>query len=129
MEVLFKKVSVPLMMIHNNVYVFLSGIFVSLSINIFTSLCFERASLSKHWHLYLATLFFLLASALFMYIAAKISKFQNYIIEKRVIEHSKKHDIIIDATKNNRVKWVIIFALIVFIIIVGAVLLVMNFIL
>ncbi|MCM1286887.1 MAG: hypothetical protein NC240_01155 [Clostridium sp.] len=116
------------MLVNNNVYTFISGIFVALSVNIFTSLCFEKADIYAHWHLYLSTLIFLLTGALCMYFAAKLSKFQNYIIEKHVIDYGKKREIVLEATKNAYVKWTLIYIVQIVVFIFGIILLVLNYI-
>lgn len=125
---MYKKIWVPLMLINNNVYTFISGIFVSLSINIFTSLCLEKSSLCVRWYMYLATIFFLAASALCMYLAAKLSGFQNYIIEKHIMDYENKKSIVLDATKDKQIKWIMIYFSTVLIFMAGVVLLVFNFI-
>ncbi len=124
---MYKKIIVPLMLINNNVYTFLSGIFVSLSINIFTSLCFEKSSVYDSWFMYLASLMLLLASTLCMYLAAKLSKFQNYIIEKRIIDYENKKSIVLDATNKMHTKCVITYICTVVMVIGGTILLVFNF--
>ena len=105
---MYRKICVPLMMIDNNVYSFISGIFVSLSINIFTSLCIERYGLNDKWFMYLAALVFLLTSILCMCFAARLSRFQSYIIDKRIVDYEGKIDIILEATQNNKNKWILI---------------------
>lgn len=116
------------MLVNSNVYTFMSGIFVSLSINIFTNLCFEKRGFFSTWHMYFATIVLLLASALCMYLAAKLSRFQNYIIEKHITEYENKREIVLDAAKDNKTKWIITYACTVCMVIVGAILLVFNFI-
>ena len=116
------------MLINNNVYTFISGILVSLSINVFTSLCFEKSGLCANWFMYLATIVFLLASALCMYLAAKLSRFQNYIIEKHITEYESKKSIVLDATKDKGSEWIIVYICTALMVIVGVSLLVFNFI-
>lgn len=116
------------MLINNNVYTFISGILVSLSINIFTSLCFEKSGLCASWFMYLATIVFLSASALCMYLAAKLSRFQNYIIEKHIADYESKKSIVLDATKDKETKWIIVYICTALMVIVGVSLLVFNFI-
>lgn len=125
---MYKKICIPLMLINNNVYTFLSGILVSLSINIFTSLCFEKSSLCGSWFMYLASMVFLFASALFMYLATKLSRFQNYIIEKRISDYDSKKSIVLDATKKEHIKWIVIYVCEAVLVIGGVVLLVFSFI-
>lgn len=124
---MYSKICVPLMMINNNVYSFISGIFVSLSINIFTSLCVERFGLNDKWFMYLAALVFLLTSILCMYLAAKISRFQSYIIDKHIVDYEKKIEIILEATQNNKSKWILIYFCFALLIIIGSGLLTFNF--
>mgnify|MGYP001436650578 CR=1 FL=1 len=126
---MYKKIFVPLMLINNNVYTFLSGIFVSLSINIFTSLCFEKSSVYDGWFMYLSSLMLLLASTLCMYLAVKLSKFQNYIIEKRIIDYENKKSIVLDATNKMHSKYVITYICTIVTVICGTSLLVFNFVL
>ena len=125
---MYRKICISLMLINNNVYTFLSGILVSLSINIFTSLCFEKRSLCSSWFMYLASALFLLASALFMYLATKLNRFQNYIIEKRIIDYDNKKSIVLDATEKEYAKWVVSYICVAVMVIGGMILLVFNFI-
>ena len=125
---MYRRICIPLMLINNNVYTFISGILVSLSINIFTSLCFEKSSLCANWFMYLATIVFLFASALCMYLAAKLSRFQNYIIEKHITEYESKKSIVLDATKDKGTKWITVYICTALMVIDGVSLLVFKFI-
>jgi len=127
MKNLYEKVCVPLMLISNNVYTFISGIFVALSVNIFTSLCFEKSSIYSSWHLYLSTLIFLFVSALCIYLATRLSGFQNYIIQKCIIDYSKKRKIAVEATQSEYVKLTLIYILLLIMFIFGVALLILNF--
>ena len=124
---MYTKICISLMLINNNIYTFISGILVSLSINIFTNLCFEKSSLCDSWFMYLATIAFLFSSALCMFLAAKLSKFQNYIIEKNITDYERKKSIVLDATKDKKAKWVIAYLCTVIMVVVGTGLLVINF--
>ena len=124
---IYNRICVPLMLINNNVYTFISGILVALSINIFTSLCTARTDFTKGLYLYLSTVVFLAASAMCMYLAVSISRFQNYIIEKRIVDYDKRKGIVLDATRNELYKWVIMFLITIFAIWIGIGLLGMNF--
>lgn len=128
MRILYEKICVPLMLVNNNVYTFISGILVALSVNIFTNLCFEKADVYNYWHLYLSTLIFLFTSALCMYFAAKLSRFQHYIFGKRIIDYSKKREIVLEATQKAYVKWIIIYIVQIIAFISGIILLILNFI-
>ncbi len=125
---MYKRIFVPLMLINNNVYTFLSGIFVSISINIFTNLCFEKSRICDSRFMYLASIVFLLASALFMYLATKLSRFQNYIIEKHIFDYNSKKNIVLDATKQEDTRWVIIYICGAVMVISGIAFLILNFI-
>jgi len=65
---------------------------------------------------------------LFMYLAMKLSKFQNYIIEKRITDYEKKKSIVLDATKKAYTKWDTIYVCVVAMVFGGINLLVVNFI-
>ena len=78
--------------------------------------------------MYLASIVFVLASALFMYLAAKLSRFQNYIIEKRIIGYDNKKSIVLDATEKEHTKWVVSYICVSIMLICGIILLVFNFI-
>lgn len=127
MKILYAKVCVPLMLISNNVYTFISGIFVALSINIFTSLCLEEYSICSSWHLYLSTLIFLFVSALCIYLATRLNGFQNYIIQKCIIDYTKKQKIAVEATQREYVKFTLIYILLLIMFIFGVALLILNF--
>lgn len=71
MNWIYERICIPLMQINNNVYTFLSGILISLSTNIFTTLCFEKFELAKQWHIYLATLLFAASGAICIFLATK----------------------------------------------------------
>ena len=77
--------------------------------------------------MYLATIVFLLASALCMYLAAKLSRFQNYIIEKHIMDYENKKGIVLDATRSNPTKWMITYVCTAIMVIAGVILLVFNF--
>ncbi len=124
---MYKKIFVPLMLIDNNVYTFISGILVSLATNIFTSLCFEKIGFYTNGFMYIASLAFLISSALCMYISVKLSTFQNYIIEKRISDYEAKKIIVLDATKAIHLKWVIIYIITMFFSICGVLFLVFDF--
>lgn len=124
---MYRKICVPLMMVNNNVYSFISGIFVSLSINIFTSLCVERYYFNDKWFMYLAALVFLLTSILCMYLAANLSRFQSYIIDKRIVDYDGKVGIIVEATQTNKSKWILVYSCSAFLIFTGSGLLAFNF--
>lgn len=125
---MYRKILVPFMLVNNSVYTFISGILVSLSVNIFTSLCFEKSSFCSSWYMYVASLAFLFSSASCMFVSAKLTRFQNYIIEKRITDFEMKKNIVLDATKGSRVNWTITYICTVLFFSSGIIFLVFNFI-
>lgn len=113
MKIIYNRICLPLFFVNNNVYSFLSGILVSLATNIFTTLCFESEQKIAY---YLASIFFVVSSAICLYIATKVSGIQNYI-EKFNYENKKK--ILKDATKGEYRKWALIYLELLISIIVG----------
>jgi hypothetical protein len=107
------------MQINSNIYAFLSGILVSLSTNIFTTLCFESISLRSQWYNCLSTLLLMISGALCMYISVKVSSFQNFISSKQIKNHKDIREIIEDVTISRKQVWVICYAILVLITIAG----------
>lgn len=105
MKEIFKKICIPLMLVDNNVYAFLSGILISLSTNIFTSLCFEDFNIKTQWHLYISSFMLLISGAIKMFLAVKITRYQDYFISKQIRDTAEKRKIVIDITNSNYVKW------------------------
>ncbi len=129
MKGFFKKTCVPLMLISNNVYTFLSGVIISLAINIFSTLCIEKIDISSGWHLYVSFVLYLISGALFIYIATKVTTYQNYIASKQVIDSKEKAQIIMDFEETNACKWIIVFAFLIITTLGGCALLAINYIL
>jgi hypothetical protein len=111
------------MQINSNIYAFLSGILVSLSTNIFATLCFKPLNLVYQWHYYLATLLLITSGALCMYISAKTSVFQKFIANKQITEQTEIREIIEDTTEEHKHMWVICYSLFICLMIAGFVLL------
>lgn len=107
----FKSICVPLILIDSNIYAFFSGILMSLSTNIFTSLRFERIQYSYRPGQYLATFFFILSSAICMLISVKVVNIQNYFQSQKINDVEEKKDIVIDVTKKTRTRWFVYFIL------------------
>lgn len=106
---IIKKVLCQLLLIHNNIYTFISGIMISLSVNILTSLCFEEGGVASCLQLFISAILLFISSALFMLIASRISKFQNYILIKNVKNPENREGIVQDAIKGKARGWCIIF--------------------
>ena len=120
---MYRKICIPLMQVNSNIYAFLSGILVSLSTNIFTTLCFQPINMFYQWHRYLSTLMLVAAGALCMYISVKVVDFQNYITSKRITDPNEKREIIEDATEMRKKMWVVCYFLFIFLITTGIVML------
>jgi hypothetical protein len=108
---MYQKVCIPLMQIDSNVYAFLSGILVSLSTNIFTTLCFESVNQPYTRYYYISTLLLTIASALCMYISVKVAKFQSFIAAKNITDINKKISIILDITEKRKKRWIACYSL------------------
>lgn len=127
MKKIFLKFCVPLMLINYNIYVFFSGILLSLSTGIFTTLCLEKNSFQTVWHLYLSVILYFVSGALCIYISTKISSYQNYISTNSIIDSDEKKEIIIDFENNKKTEWIIMFVSLLLSLILGSVLLVLNY--
>ncbi len=126
MKKIFQKICIPLMLVDNNVYAFLSGILISLSTNIFTSLCFEPFNIKTQWHLYISSLMLLISGAIKMFLTVKITKYQDYFISKQIRDTVEKRKIVIDITKSNYVKWTLAYIVLITSLILGLCLVSIN---
>lgn len=115
------------MQINNNVYSFFGGILISLSTNIFTTVCFMKFNLLDQWQIYLAILFLTIASGASVYLATKMSSFQNYIYEKHKTQSTERKKIIEDLTNNKYKTWFWAYVLFIFSTLGGFVLLFFNY--
>jgi len=106
MEKTYHNFCIPLMQINSNVYAFVSGILISLSTNIFTTLCFEQFDLASQWHQYISTFFFACSGAICMAISTKVVNFQTYISSKQIVDSNAKREVICDATESKKVSWI-----------------------
>lgn len=97
----------------------MSGIAISLSTNIFTTICIDDISNYSQWNLFVSTIAFAIASATLLYMVAKMSGFQGFLDNTTEnFDTNWKDTIILDATKEDDRKWVIrFFALFIFLII------------
>ena len=110
---MYRKICIPLIQVNSNIYAFLSGILVSLSTNIFTSLCFEPLDLLHQWHHYLSAFFLIGSGALCMYISVKISSIQSYISNNRITTTDEIREIIKETTEERKATWVISYLLLI----------------
>lgn len=127
MNWIYERICIPLMQINNNVYTFLSGILISLSTNIFTTLCFKEFDLAKQWHIYLVTLLFATSGATCIFLSTKMTPYQNYIISKQIIDLSKRRTVIKDVTSGKKRTWVFSFFVLFVTSFAGIALLVVNY--
>lgn len=104
MKKFFLKLYLPWLQIDNNVYSFVSGIFISLATNIFTTLCFEEYIWREQWHYYLSTFMFLIAGALCLYIATKLNGIQSFINTLQAKPEDRK-ELLIEAVNAKHIQW------------------------
>lgn len=123
---MYDKILVSLMLISNTIYTFISGIFISLSINILTSLCFDKNEICNKNYIFVAAVLFMLISVFFMFIAYKISRFQEYIIDKHIIEYKEKESIVLDAIEGKRLKWIMLYLTVVILVLLAMITLILN---
>ncbi len=129
MKDMFKKFCAPLMLINNNVYTFLSGIIISLSINIFSTICIEETDVISSWHLYGSFILYLISGGLFIYIATRISSYQDYMSHNQIIIFDEKIKIIMDFEEKKAIKWFLVFISLIITTLGGSALLLLNYIL
>ena len=123
----YNSFCVPLMLINSEVYTFISGILISLSTNVFTTLCFEKFVLSTQWHLYLSTIMYAIAGALCIYLAYKMSGFQNYIKGKQILDSDEQKAIVKDVTSTEYKRFSISYISLIISVLSGTVLLIINY--
>lgn len=127
MNWLYEHICIPLMQINNNVYTFLSGILISLSTNLFTTLCFEKFEFSTQRHIYLATILFAVSGGICIFLATKMTAYQNYIISKQIVNSAERKSVIRDATSDRKPMWFVSFFVLIFTLIAGTALLFVNY--
>ena len=118
MKKIFEKLCVPLMLINDNVYTFISGILLSLSTGIITTLCMEKTPFNESWHLYASSV---------IYTIVGVSSYQNYITSNKIINKTEKKGIIKDHELHRCIFWVIYFLTLCLLLISGTVLLFLNY--
>ena len=117
MKTIFDYICYPLLHINNNVYTFLSGIAISVSTNIFSTIVTDTIGFCSQWNLYVSVLSFLISGALLLYMAAKMMRFQNLAFS----QNGWKESIIKDATNSDYKKWILRFSLVILFTILGIV--------
>ena len=78
---------------------------MSLSTNIFTTLCFEPSTYATHWQKFASSFFFIFTSSMCLVVSVKVVNIQNYFISKKISDNDEKQDIIKDITKSTRLEW------------------------
>lgn len=115
------------MLINNNVYTFISGIVLSLSTGIITTLCLEKTTFCLSWHLYCSSIVYTISGALFIYVSSQITSYQAYISSKQIIHQEDKKSIINDFEVHRYKFWVVVFLCLVITLLSGTVLLFLNY--
>ena len=132
---IYKKVVAPILLIDSNIISFIGGIVISLSTNIFTSLCFEKVSFVNKWYLYISALLYCISSLLLMIIGTKVSYYQGAIKSwsSQYNQNSKKDLLenklifIVDATYKKSIYWVMILLITLVTLISATIFLSLNF--
>lgn len=128
MRVIYKYICLPLLHINSNVYTFFSGIAVSVATNIFTTVCIDEIPFSRQWNLYVASFSFIILSGLLLFIATKISSFQEFANNPgNEFNNQMKEIIIHDATEQDYKNWVKRYFFVIVSLILGIVFLVTDF--
>lgn len=127
MNKLFKKICIPLMLVNNNIYTFISGILISLSTGMFTTLCLEKSTFSNTWYLYISVILYSISGAICIYIATKISSYQNYILANKIVITKEKHEIVEDFETTKQKTWFMFFTLLFLSLIGGTGFLLLNY--
>lgn len=127
MKKVFDHICVSLMLINNNVYTFISGILLSLSTGIITTLCFEKTPFWESWHLYASSIIYAISGALFIYVATRITAYQNYIASKQIVNRKTQREIIVDFEEHRYRFWVCEFLALILSLIFGTIFLFLNY--
>ena len=138
---IFQKSLWGLMGISDSVYVFLSGILISLFTNLLTSLCFEDWELGKNWCIIVTIGMSALSGGLCMLIAAKLSPLQNILkrdletfkeqdkVNGDLTQRSRRRKIFADLTKKSLWRWMLVYFLFITSFIASIVLMILKFVL
>lgn len=123
-----RRLLAAIMLFDYGAYTFISGVFVSLSVNIFTGLCIEKKAFTELWNLYIASVCFFSSSVLLMYISAKINRYQIYITEQNIKDFDEKKSIVVDFIRNKDGRWWKLIGITFLSAFFGVLLLILNFI-
>ncbi|MBR5479325.1 MAG: hypothetical protein IKU84_04030 [Clostridia bacterium] len=129
MKFFYQKICRPLMLVNYNIYTFISGIILSLSTGVFTFLALERtgkADILHDWHLYMSAVFYLVAGALCMYIATKLTPVHDHIRTYNKLKDSR-FDVLDGLYGEFDRGWVITFVILIASLLAGTVFLVLNY--
>lgn len=108
MKKVFSAICLPLLCVNNNIYTFISGIAISLSTNLFSTICIDGIHYCEQWNLYLASIAFATMSALLLFISAKLSGVQEFLrTSGKDYDHNLQKSIIEEATSGEYIKWVL----------------------
>ena len=124
---LFNKFCLALMLINDNVYTFISGILLSVSTGVVTTLCMEKTPFSQSWHLYVSSILYTVVGAMLIYVTSQVSSYQNYIAAKKIVSQAEKKSIINDFEKYRYRFWVVFYLSLFALTIFGTVLLFLNY--
>lgn len=129
MKWLYRKICIPLMLINDNVYTFISGIVISLATNIFTSLFMDKDSwhFINSWHMYVSVILYLVTGGVCICIATKIGPYHDYMKKNEYTDNKKKRELL-EGQNEKSLQWVIIFLLFFLTITLGTVFFALNYI-
>lgn len=114
-----------LMGIDSSVYVFLSGIFISLSTNLLTSVCFVSVDICRDSYFIVIIATSLISGAMFIMIATRLAPIQERMrdILKEFKNQDKKEGdplqihrkikTLCDYTKKNALKWIVLYCILI----------------
>ncbi len=127
MKRIFDVLCVPLMLINDNIYTFISGILLSLSTGTITTLCLEKLSFSSSWHLYVSSLLYAIVAAMLIYITSQVSDYQHYIAKQENITRAEKIEIVDEHEEDRYTFWFVFFFSLFALTIAGTALLFLNY--
>lgn len=124
MKKVFSVICFPLLRINNNIYTFFSGIAISLSTNLFSTICIDGIHYCEQWNLYVASIVFATVSALLLFISAKLSGVQEFLrTSGKDYDHNLQKSILEEATSGEYTKWVLRYFFLLSLLVAGIILL------